>query len=84
MYVLQANKFLDQSSLFEGDAQDNLKRVEQTINIIIYHQDIFQIFRDKVDTYFKSPNEPILWNFHDKLIFGRLRKFYERLKELQV
>ncbi|XP_047352693.1 dynein beta chain, ciliary-like [Vespa velutina] len=84
LLIAEANKFLDPSSLFEGDAEDNLKRLEQTKNIIIYHQDIFQIFRDKVDSYFKPPNEPILWNFHDKLIFGRLRKFDKRLKELQA
>ncbi|KAI4487640.1 hypothetical protein M0802_011953 [Mischocyttarus mexicanus] len=84
LLIAEADKYLDQSSLFEGDAEDNLKRLRQTKVIIIYHQDLFQIFRDKIENYFKPPNEPVLWNFHDKLIFSRLLKFDQRLNELQA
>ncbi|KAK2582958.1 hypothetical protein KPH14_009015 [Odynerus spinipes] len=83
LLIAEVGKFMDQSSLFEGDAEDNLKRLKQTMNVLNYHQELFQIFREKVDAYFKSPNEPISWNFHDKLIFARLRKFGKRLKELE-
>ncbi|XP_015187538.1 PREDICTED: dynein beta chain, ciliary-like [Polistes dominula] len=83
LLIAEADKYLDQSSLFEGDVEDNLKRLGQTKMIMIYYQDLFLIFRDKIENYFKPPNEPVLWNFDDKLIFSRVRKFDQRLNELQ-
>lgn len=75
---------MDPSSLFQGDIDDNLKKVVITIDIIKKYVEMFESFREKVESYFKPPAEPILWTFHQKLIFGRLFAFETRLKEIKV
>lgn len=75
---------MDPTSLFQGDIDDNLKRVVKTIEIIENYVEIFENFRDKVESYFKPPAEPILWTFHRRLVFERLFAFEARLKEIKV
>lgn len=83
-FLTQASKYLDPGSLFQGDIADNLKRLVVALNITETFRDTFESFRNKIDNYFKPPAEPILWTFHQKLIFERLVKFENRLREIQV
>ncbi|XP_043279274.1 dynein beta chain, ciliary-like [Venturia canescens] len=83
LIIEQATKYLDVGSLFEGDINDNMIRLDQTLSTGENFRETFESFRDKVGTYFKAPTEPILWTFHQKLVFSRLIKFEERLKEIQ-
>lgn len=81
---IKATKYLDVGSLFEGDIDDNIIRMDQTLSIAEYFRETFENFRQKIGNYFKAPAEPIFWTFHQKLIFSRLIKFEERLKAIQV
>lgn len=52
--------------------------------ILAYYIETFEIFRNNLEVYFKSTSEPILWNFHDDLVFGRLMDFEKRMREIKV
>jgi len=82
--VSQAAKYLDQSTLFVGDVEDSLKRLEHVTNILTYYTEIFEMFRSKVDNYFKHPTESIPWNFDEELVLGRIMNFQKRLAEIKV
>ncbi|KAG7187948.1 hypothetical protein KM043_013910 [Ampulex compressa] len=84
LLVSEASKYVDQSSLFEGDMEDNKKRIIETLSILDHYQELYQSFREKIDTYFRLPMEPQLWNFHAKLVFDKVMKFQDRLKEILV
>jgi len=75
---------LDQSTLFTGDIEDSLKRLLHVTNILTYYTEMFEIFRNKLDNYFKHPTELIPWNFDDELVLGRITNFQKRLGEIKV
>ena len=49
-----------------------------------YFLHLFEIFREKIEDYFKPPATPVPWMFHQKLIFQRILVFQERLKNIEV
>ena len=75
---------MDQSTLFTGDIDDSLKRLMHVINILTYYTEIYEIFRSKLDNYFKYSTELIPWNFDDELVLGRIINFQKRLEEIEV
>lgn len=75
---------MDQSTLFTGDIDDSLKRLMHVINILTYYTEIYEIFRSKLDNYFKYATELIPWNFDDELVLGRIINFQKRLEEIEV
>lgn len=74
---------MDPVSLFQGEAEDNLPKLDGTIDTIEYFLEIFEAFRAKIPSYFKN-REPVKWSFRDKLVFGRLMKVLDRVKEIKV
>lgn len=67
-----------------GDVEDSLKRLEHVTHILTYYTEIFEMFRSKVDNYFKHPAESIPWNFDEELVLGRIINFQKRLAEIKV
>lgn len=45
---------------------------------------MFEMFRAKLDFYFKSPAESNPWNFDEELVLGRIINFQKRLAEIKV
>ncbi|EFN63906.1 Dynein beta chain, ciliary [Camponotus floridanus] len=84
LLISEAAKYLDQSTLFVGDVEDSLKRLEHVTNILTYYTEIFEMFRSRVDNYFKHPTESIPWNFDEELVLGRIMNFQKRLAEIKV
>ncbi|EGI59469.1 Dynein beta chain, ciliary [Acromyrmex echinatior] len=84
LLINEAIKYLDQSTLFTGDIDDSLKRLMDVANILTYYIEIFEMFRSKLDNYFKYATESIPWNFEDELVFGRIINFQKRLEEIKM
>ncbi|KAG5306381.1 DYHC protein, partial [Pseudoatta argentina] len=84
LLITEAIKYLDQSTLFTGDIDDSLKRLMDVTNILTYYIEIFEMFRSKLDNYFKYSTESIPWNFEDELVFGRIINFQKRLEEIKM
>ncbi|XP_018352750.1 PREDICTED: dynein heavy chain 9, axonemal-like [Trachymyrmex septentrionalis] len=84
LLIAKAAKYLDQSTLFTDDIEDSLKRIMHVTNILTYYTEIFEMFRSRLDHYFKSATESIPWNFDDELVLGRIINFEERLEEIKT
>ncbi|XP_011314378.1 dynein beta chain, ciliary-like [Fopius arisanus] len=83
MLITQASKFLDPSSLFEGDINDTLKKVVSVVELTQHFSDVVEHCRVNIESYFKPEVEPVLWTFHEKLIFHRLWKYETRLQQIK-
>lgn len=70
--------------MFAGDVEDSLKRLEHVTSILTYYTEMFEMFRSKLDNYFKYPAEPMPWNFDEELVLGRVTNFQKRLVEIKV
>ncbi|XP_011494831.1 PREDICTED: dynein beta chain, ciliary-like [Ceratosolen solmsi marchali] len=84
LIIMKASDYLDPGSLFQGESEDSWNKINQTIKTVDHYKEVFNIFRGKVVSYFRNTRDPLGWNFHEKLIFERLFKFSERLKQLKI
>lgn len=69
--------------MFEGDIEENKIKIADVMPYLYNYQEMFRSFKEKVESYFKS-QEPVLWTFHEKLIFERIHMFEKRLREIEV
>ncbi|XP_078034037.1 dynein beta chain, ciliary-like [Augochlora pura] len=82
-YSSQSVKHINPSTLFEADIEEIKARLLEVPPVLENYQDTFRYFKEKVENYFKGPSEPVLWTFHEKLVFDRIHKFEKRLKEVE-
>ncbi|XP_031848127.1 dynein beta chain, ciliary [Nomia melanderi] len=83
LLISQSVKYINPSTLFEGDIEENKAKISEVIPLLDFYQDTFRMFKEKIENYFKGPVEPVPWAFHEKLVFDRIQKFEKRLKEIQ-
>ncbi|XP_046391607.1 dynein beta chain, ciliary-like [Ischnura elegans] len=79
MLIEKAREFLVPESIFLGEADETLARVNQSMEMLNEFRNAFNECKDNLASYFKE-KEPLLWNFNPKLIFDRMIKFQERLE----
>ncbi|KAI5737346.1 hypothetical protein M8J76_012600 [Diaphorina citri] len=85
MLVELACKYLDPATIFEGEMSETLPKVTETIRTLKKFKLVFEYCRANLSSYFNcknlGPEEcPVLWHFHQKLIFQRYDAFIERLE----
>ncbi|XP_076624613.1 dynein beta chain, ciliary-like [Colletes latitarsis] len=83
LLISQAIKYINPSTLFEVDTEENRAKIAEVLPFLDNYQDTFRSFKDKIENYFKPPVEPVPWIFHEKLIFERIHMFEKRLKEIE-
>ncbi|XP_076548684.1 dynein beta chain, ciliary isoform X2 [Osmia lignaria lignaria] len=84
LLISQASKYINPSTLFEGDIEENKTKIEEVIPFLDLYQEMFRAFKDKVEGYFKPPVEPVPWSFHEKLVLERIHLFRARLKDIEL
>ncbi|XP_076381799.1 dynein beta chain, ciliary-like [Megalopta genalis] len=83
LLISQSVKHINPSTLFEADIDENKAKIVEVAPVLENYQDTFRYFKEKVEIYFKGPSDPVLWTFHEKLVFDRIHKFEKRLKEVE-
>ncbi|XP_076387377.1 dynein beta chain, ciliary-like [Megachile rotundata] len=84
LLIAQISKHINPSTLFEGDIEENKVKIDEAIPFLDFYQDTFRMFKDRIETYFKSPIEPVPWTFHEKLVLERVQSFRARLREIKM
>lgn len=88
MLIDSAEKTLDPSNIFQGDAEEIHEKLNKSINILQMFQDVFEFTRENLDSYDEirqrlfpeqtfSPIKP--WTFHRRTVFQKLIDFIDRL-----
>lgn len=81
--MTQAADYVSANTMFQGEVEDNMPRLDGTIDTVEHFLDSFETYRAKVHKYFDE-KEYLGWGFHEKLVFGRLMKLLDRVKEIKV
>ncbi|XP_015433748.1 PREDICTED: dynein beta chain, ciliary-like [Dufourea novaeangliae] len=83
LLISQAVKYINPSTLFEADIDENKQKILEVIPLLDFYQETFRLFKEKIEYYFKGAIEPVPWTFHEKLVFKRIQLFEKRLKEIE-
>ncbi|XP_017887523.2 dynein beta chain, ciliary-like [Ceratina calcarata] len=83
LLISQAVKYINPSTLFEGDIEENKVKISEVMPYLSIYQDTFRMFKERLDSYFKS-QDTSPWTFHEKLVFERILMFEKRLKEIEA
>ncbi|CAH1128373.1 unnamed protein product [Ceutorhynchus assimilis] len=91
LLIDSAERTLDPSSIFQGEADEMYEKINVTIHILEKFQDAFEYVRENLDSYYKPPIEPTdevpekkSWNFHRRNVFQRLLDFLQRLNVIKT
>ncbi|KAF4519850.1 hypothetical protein B566_EDAN005192, partial [Ephemera danica] len=79
LIIQQAKRYLDPSSIFQSDVDEAKQRIQLSISILLQFRNIFDSCRENLGYFFKE-REPVLWNFHPKMVFERYQAFLDRLQ----
>ncbi|KAG9431525.1 dynein beta chain, ciliary [Apis mellifera carnica] len=82
LIISQAIKYINPSTLFEGDIDDNKVKIAEVLPYLTSYQELFRSYKERIDMYFRS-SETVPWNFHEKLVLERIHMFEKRLKEIE-
>ncbi|GLG98383.1 Uncharacterized protein GBIM_04947, partial [Gryllus bimaculatus] len=78
-----ASKFLDPSSLFQGEVYESLKQIRRVRHSFNLFREKYFEYRDQIPQFFKPDVEVMEWNFHPELIFDETDQFLSRLRLLE-
>jgi dynein heavy chain len=82
MMIEGSAKSLDPQSLFQGDPDEGLKKLNMSIEILELHNGAFKEYRDSLPEFLQFAEEgknPIMWTFTAKDIFERFDHYMNRL-----
>lgn len=79
--INEATKYLNPSSLFQGEIIDIIKNMTTTIEILEYYRLQFQYYREKLKDFYKFGTKRSFWTFRETPTFDRFDAFVLRLKD---
>ncbi|XP_037911922.1 dynein beta chain, ciliary-like [Hermetia illucens] len=85
MLINSATRSLDPGSLFQGEIDEALHKVTNTIQLLNYYKESYGEYLQKLETFKTDPESKAqLWTWEPHEIFYRLDLFLKRLEEIQV
>lgn len=83
MLMIQATNCLQPEDIFQGDADDNSKKVNQVIeNFVEYKLAVMEYWK-KLETFRKPNSKSEYWSFHPEAIFNDLDIYMSRLTAMK-
>ncbi|KAJ9598678.1 hypothetical protein L9F63_010627, partial [Diploptera punctata] len=83
MLIQEATKFLDPTSLFQGEVDETRDHVAKCIRVFNVYRKTFEEYRAKLASFFPEGVEVVPWTFHPRTVFQRSIKFVERLSIIE-
>lgn len=82
LMIENCTKFLDPTSIFQGEPDESLGTIARVIKILELHRDCFKDYRDRLPEFkqrFCPTKNPILWTFKPVDCFERFNAYLDRL-----
>ncbi|XP_039284796.1 dynein beta chain, ciliary [Nilaparvata lugens] len=79
LLILQANKYLDPESIFQGEVDETIPRLKSVINILNDFKQLFESARVHLLSLFPPEATVVPWEFHSNLVFDHLNTYLKRL-----
>ncbi|XP_037301353.1 LOW QUALITY PROTEIN: dynein beta chain, ciliary-like, partial [Manduca sexta] len=83
LVIQQCTNSTDPSSIFQGDAEEQLLKMRKAIGILNHFIDTYEMNRDKVHTFFPPGVMPVRWSFDFDRVFMRFNVYMKRLKMIE-
>ncbi|XP_058455827.1 dynein beta chain, ciliary-like isoform X2 [Malaya genurostris] len=83
MMISEASKCLDPGSLFQGEPDECLFKINKVIEILMYYKDQFHDFHSRLNDFVQFNTQPTYWTFRLQTIFDRLDRFLTRLNQIK-
>ncbi|XP_055624152.1 dynein beta chain, ciliary-like isoform X4 [Toxorhynchites rutilus septentrionalis] len=83
MMITEASKCLDPGSLFQGEPDECLLKINTVIDNIVYYKEQFHDFRGQLDNFRQLGSQPTNWTFRPQAIFDRLDLYLARLDHVK-
>ncbi|KAL1129231.1 hypothetical protein AAG570_013760 [Ranatra chinensis] len=84
MMITESDKFLDPPSLFQGEVEETLPKLAGVLKNLTLYKNLFLEYYDKLPAMFPEGEEPVVWQFHQKLIFEpRFDPYFKRLSLIE-
>ncbi|CAH1116455.1 unnamed protein product [Phaedon cochleariae] len=92
MMIESADRSLDPSNIFQGDAEEIYAKLHTSIEMFQKFQDSFEYVRENLPSYYKesapgtSEEDPVVqkaWTFHRRNVFQRMIDFTDRLRIIE-
>ncbi|XP_075982942.1 dynein beta chain, ciliary-like [Anticarsia gemmatalis] len=83
LVIMQCTNSTDPSSIFQGDADEQLMKIRKALNILNHFIDTYALNRDKVHTFFPPGVMPVRWSFDFDRVFMRYNVYVNRLKMIE-
>ncbi|XP_065217396.1 dynein beta chain, ciliary [Planococcus citri] len=82
LFINQAKRYLDPSSIFQSDVDEAKQRIQWCLNVFKVLRNVYDEYADNLKTFFKD-RPPIIWTFDSSVIFCRTQIFIDRLSTIQ-
>lgn len=82
LMIESVSRYLDPSSLFQGEPDESLTNINKVIKILEDHKKCFKEYRERLPEFaarLSPEKDPILWTFRPNEIFERFDHFMNRL-----
>ncbi|KAL0819776.1 hypothetical protein ABMA28_007817 [Loxostege sticticalis] len=79
LVIQQCTNSIDPSSIFQGEADENLLKLRKAMGILKHFIDTYELNRDKVHTFFPPGVMPVRWSFDFDRVFMRFNVYMKRL-----
>ncbi|NWY46905.1 DYH9 protein, partial [Sylvia atricapilla] len=79
LLIQQATVYLSPEDLLKGEMEESLGKVQTVFDILNAFKGAFEERRENLHEYCEPGQEVRKWDFHSRLVFGRLDSFLQRL-----
>ncbi|XP_076453714.1 LOW QUALITY PROTEIN: dynein beta chain, ciliary-like [Babylonia areolata] len=83
MIMEMARNFLAPDELFKGEVEETVDKVRKAALVLKAFKQQFEEHRQKLKTYFKEDQDPLMWEFAPDLVFARYDKFVHRVETVR-
>ncbi|KAJ6648778.1 Dynein beta chain, ciliary, partial [Pseudolycoriella hygida] len=83
LLIRESVKNLDSSTIFQGDSEESLNRMDETIDILECFKKEVLTTKSELSKYKKAETNPIPWSFQANTVFKRLNLYIKRLNDIR-
>lgn len=82
--VCQARSFLIPDDILKGDVQENLLRLQTTVDVLTHFRNAYEDRRANLSQYQRTEYQIKTWDFSPLMVFVGLDHFIKRLRTIEV
>lgn len=83
MLILESAKCLDASTIFQGEIDDSLVKIDKIIGTLKFFRAEYSYYRSNLEKFVQPDTNPVFWTFKSFTVFERFDLYVKRLNEIR-